>query len=277
MQLQAALEEQPVNEAASVIRALPAQVLDPMSSLLTPVAKIVVGDRIKAHCEDERLLSITEVERMLEMRAPSSAPLVLHVGQGVEYARLQRLYACADRGGQAVLLVPPQLAARASRQSTHKQVPGNIVISEPAARGDGGYEADLLLDEQSADVSDHLTGHHIPGMLVAEASRQMMIAVVERFYLPPLRSAPVRFITHEMSLEYRDFMAPLPVQILFMPSKLRRVGETNLKLSCEIRFTQRKQVGATARFSVSVIDRRYLESRESALLGAAIDEVSASR
>jgi len=67
------------------------------------------------------------------------------------------------------------------------------------------------------------------------------------------------------------------VQILFMPSKLRRVGETNLKLSCEIRFTQRKQVGATARFSVSVIDRRYLESRESALLGAAIDEVSASR
>jgi hypothetical protein len=239
-------------------------------------AKIVVGDRIKAQCIDERLLSITEVERLLQTRTPHSAPIVLHIGQGIDYARLQRLYACAERGDKAISLLPRQLPPRASNQSTHKHVPTNIAISEPIARGDGGYEASLLLDERSADVSDHLTGHHIPGMLVAEAARQMMIAVAERFYLPPQRRAPVRFITHEMSLEYHDFMVPLPVQLLFIPVKLRRVGDSNLKLSCEIRFTQRKRIGAIARFEVSVIDRRYLESREIALFGAALDEVSAS-
>ncbi|SEK00902.1 A-factor biosynthesis hotdog domain-containing protein [Paraburkholderia diazotrophica] len=134
-----------------------------------------------------------------------------------------------------------------------------------------------MLDERSADVSDHLTGHHIPGMLLAEASRQMMIAVVERFYLPVRRRAPIRFVTHEMSLEYHDFMLPLPVDILFLPMKLRRVSDLNLKLSCAIRLTQRNRIGAVARFGVSVIDRRYLEAREGVILGAALDEVSASR
>jgi hypothetical protein len=275
MQSQVALEALPIGGAAPG-HPWPAERLDRAHSMCSSIAKIVVGDRIKAHCFDERLLSITEVECLIEARTSHSRPIVLHVGQGIDYARLQRLYARVEHGDKAILLVPPKLPPRASHQSTHKHVPTNIAISEPVARGDGGYEASLLLDERSADVSDHLTGHHIPGMLVAEAARQMMIAVVERFYLPVRRRAPVRFITHEMSLAYHDFMAPLPVQLLFIPVKLRRVGDSNLKLSSEIRFTQRKRIGALARFDVSVIDRRYLESREAALFGAALDEVATS-
>lgn len=274
MHSHARYEPQPTGGAPSNA-GFPVQGWDLASSRLAPIAKIVVGDRIRAQCDDERLLSITEAERMLQTRTTSSAPFVLHVGQGIEYARLEQLYASVGRGDKAVLLLPPELPARASHETTHKHVSSNIVISEPVARGDGGYEANLLLDERSADVSDHLTGHHIPGMLVAEASRQMMIAVVEKFYLPPQRRMPVRFITHEMSLEYHDFMVPLPVHILFMPAKLRRAGDSNLKVSCEIRFTQRKRIGAIARFQVSVIDRRYLDARESALFGAALDEVAA--
>jgi hypothetical protein len=274
MYLQVAFEDRTMDDAASD-QSLHAQAMEVASSRVAPIVKIVVGDRIKAQCEDERLLSITEVERLVELRASASVPFVLHIGQGIEYARLQRLYAQASRCDKRLFLLPPQLAPRASHQSTHKHVPSNIVISEPVARGDGSHEASLLLDGKSADVSDHLTGHHIPGMLVAEAARQMMIAVVERFYLPVQRRAPIRFITHEMSLEYHDFMVPLPVQILFMPVKLRRVGNVNLKFSCEIRFSQLKRIGALARFNVSIIDRRYLESRESSLWDEAVDEVLA--
>lgn len=273
MHSQAIIESQSMGGAIANA-SFPARGWESASSPFAPIAKIVVGDRIKAQCDDERLLSITEVERMLDQRTSTSTPLVVHIGQGIEYGRLARLYACSA-GDKAMLLLPPELPARASHESTHKHVSSNIVISEPVARGDGGYEASLLLDEGSADVSDHLTGHHIPGMLVAEASRQMMIAVIEKFYLPAQRRAPVRFITHEMSVEYHDFMAPLPVHILFMPARLRRVGDSNLKASCDIRFTQSKRIGAVARFQVSVIDRRYLESRESAMLGAALDEVAA--
>ncbi|SEJ02765.1 hypothetical protein [Paraburkholderia diazotrophica] len=108
MQLPVGLEEQPVGEDVFT-HSSHTRALNPFASLLHPIAKIVVGDRIKAKCQDERLMSITEVEHMLPTRTTSNAPLVLHVGQGIEYARLERLYARVHRGEQALLLQPPQL------------------------------------------------------------------------------------------------------------------------------------------------------------------------
>ncbi|CAH2922458.1 MAG: unnamed protein product [uncultured Paraburkholderia sp.] len=150
---------------------------------------------------------------------------------------------------------------------------GNIAQS-PRSVDEMALHAVAAIDDRSADVSDHITGHHIPGMLLAEASRQMMIAVVERFYLPVRRRAAIRFITHTMSLEYHEFTMPLPVDILFLPVRLRRASDLNLNLACEIRLKQRHRIGAVARFDISVIDQRYLDSRENAHLAAALDELS---
>ncbi|RDK02745.1 AfsA-related hotdog domain-containing protein [Paraburkholderia lacunae] len=239
-------------------------------------ARIVVGSRIKSQCDHERLISVDEARRLIDGWSAADGTLALVVGQGLDDASLHGVYAAVERRGPCVVLSPSAPPRRASRRLTHKHVEPNIAITDPLAGGDGSYSCALLLDERSADVSDHLTGRHIPGQMIAEAARQTAIAVTERFFLPPGRPVEVRFVTHEMSVSYADFVLPLPIDIRCVPLKLRRASSCSLRVSYEMHFTQLRQVAAVAQFSISVVDRRYFDSREKALLDALYGQLAAA-
>lgn len=241
-------------------------------------ARIVVGDRLKSQLpDDQRLMSISDAEALLTARPAhqATAPMALHLGQGIAHDRLFRLYEqfCGTSEPDAhVTLVPGSLPSKADQALTHKHHPHNVAISVPRAHGDGTYVAELLVDEHCADMSDHLTGQHMPGMVIAEAARQMMIAVTEKFFILTKHQAGLRFVTHQMSVTYHDFVLPFPVTLRFLPLTLRRAGEHNLSASCEIRFMQSDRVATSATFSYSVVDKRYLESREGTLIERWLDE-----
>jgi hypothetical protein len=243
-----------------------------------PRARIVLGDRLKSQLpDDQRLISISDAEALLTHRDAQAAmpPLALHLGQGIAHERMFRLYAqlCGtSEPDPRVTLVPGTLPAKADQELTHKQKPHNVAISVPREHGDGTYAADLLIDEHCADMSDHLTGQHIPGMVIAEAARQMMIAVTEKFFILTPHQAGLRFVTHQMSVTYHDFVLPFPVTLRLIPLTLRRAGDHNLTASCDIRFMQSDRVVACATFSYSVVDKRYLESREGTLIERWLDE-----
>lgn len=235
---------------------------------------IVVGDRFKQQFPQEQLLSISEAEQILARGEHVKQALTLLVGQGIPYQRLEQLYEAA-KSHDHVTVLPPAILAKATRKQTHKHESSNIVISQPVARGDGTYRAQLLLDEACADISDHLTGQHIPGMLVVEAARQMMIAVAENFFIFKEAKEDSRFVTDKLEISYADFLLPLPVEIHYIPLAMRRAGIHNIKASCEIEFKQSSRTCARAHFDFSVIKRDYLEFRESELVDKVVQDALA--
>ena len=110
-------------------------------------------------------------------------------------------------------------------------------------------------------------------MAIAEAARQLMIAVTEEFFIAKGRRNELRFVTHQMDIEYLDFLLPLAVELRYVPISLRRGGDENMKLVCEVHFIQSDHIAAVARFIYSTINRSYLESRESAKLHDVLSEI----
>lgn len=236
---------------------------------------IVVGQRIKAQCDDPRLLSVAEAIALIDAWPPAGIPLALALGQGCDDESLDTLYRAVGRCASRVRIEPPSKPRRASATATHKHVGSNIAITQPVANGDGSYGCALLLDERSADVSDHLTGRHVPGQMIAEAVRQTAIAVTECFVLPAARALESRFVTHEFSVTYADFTLPLPIDIRCVPLKLRRAGGSNMRVTYEIHFLQLAHTTAVARFCLSVVDRRFFDAREAVLLDTLYERLAA--
>jgi hypothetical protein len=229
---------------------------------LQHLTRIVVGDRLKQHLHDERFVTVDEARRLLRSHL-GGRKLALHIGQGATDDDILSIYGLrAATALSEVRMVPPRWPAKASRALTHKHEPVNVLISEPTAAGDGSYVSRLTIDERCADMSDHLTGVHVPGMVVAEAARQMMIAVNERFHLPHRPVGALRFVTHSMEARYEEFLAPMEAQIRCVPITLRRVGKAGMRTTCEVIFHQGQKQAATVRFDCSVIDSVYLEREE---------------
>lgn len=239
---------------------------------VTSEAYFLVGDRIKKQLLHPKLISISEFESLLEHDARSDAvaedaAIRVLLGQGVCQ---QRLSALRDRlhGGDARANVEFDApVALASTEVTHKRNTRNIVISDPRAVDvdNGIYVSDLVIDEACAEMSDHLSGKHIQGMVIAEAARQMVLAVSEKFLVTHVDGAPVNYVTHRMDAQYFDFIFPILVRIELRLRSLRRGSGNNFKANAEISFKQNGRVGASIDFTFSALDHRFLSNRETEL------------
>jgi hypothetical protein len=106
---------------------------------------------------------------------------------------------------------------------THKHESRNVMISVPErAAGPEAFESLLMLDEACAEMSDHMTGQHLQGMVLIEAARQMFIAVAERFYARSTRPRSY-FVISRFQTEFHSFAFPIHtlVQLRVISQKSR--------------------------------------------------------
>ncbi|WP_194791930.1 AfsA-related hotdog domain-containing protein [Pseudomonas sp. UFMG81] len=221
---------------------------------------VVVGDRIKGQCTSDLFISADTAHALARSE---QSPITFHIGQGVSDDKLSHLYSLNQA---QVSLVPEQRQPRACGHTTHKHEPRNIAISKVVDNGNGTYTAALMIDEANAELSDHLTGQHISGMMIVEAARQLSIATAEQFYIAPAARGKANFITHSMRVDYNDFLLPVPTQILCIPVTLKRSGPINFRFTVLMQFRQQGQTLASVEFDTSVIDSRYFYLKESQLL-----------
>ncbi|MCE5991372.1 AfsA-related hotdog domain-containing protein [Pseudomonas sp. 5FOS] len=221
---------------------------------------IVVGNRIKNHCNNDLFISADAAHALA---SSGQAALTLHIGQGVSDDQLSNLYALNK---PQVSLVPEQLSVRACRSTTHKHERHNIAISKVVDNGNGTFSAALMIDEANAELSDHLTGQHISGMMIVEAARQLSIATAEQFYIAPAARGKANFITNSIRVDYNDFLLPVPTEILCIPVTLKRSGPINFRFTVAMQFRQQGRALATVEFDTSVIDSRYFYLKENQLL-----------
>lgn len=224
---------------------------------------VIVGDRIKEQCSCEMFISAATAESITHSH---SSPLTLHVGQGLSDKQLIQLYDSSQMKQSHVDLVPKQRSLRASLRETHKHEKCNVAISKINDNGNGTYSSTLMIDDTNAEVSDHLTGQHISGMMIVEAARQMSIATAEQFYVNPLARKKVNFLTNRMSVTFHDLMLPIKTEILCIPIMVKRSGPINFRFTINIHLRQQSNILATLEFDTSVIDARYFHLKELQLL-----------
>lgn len=72
---------------------------------------------------------------------------------------------------------------REDKRFVHKTKSKNVMISKPLLIRSNFFSSFLMLDKDCAEMTDHVTGQHIQGMVVIEAARQMMLSVTENYLL----------------------------------------------------------------------------------------------
>lgn len=173
----------------------------------------IVGDKFQLFAENPHVMAVSELEAILDGDLLNQHNLRFQLGQGVSEEQIGRLLEKTAR------LKKPWLAdfakpLKAGRKQAHKHQPQNSLISMPRRLTQDSFEVDVLIDEHCAEMSDHVTGQHIQGMVLTEAARQTFLAVSEEFYLHDEPHSSY-FVINSLDSQYLRFVFPLPMTILY--------------------------------------------------------------
>ena len=132
-------------------------------------------------------------------------------GQGLQEALIDDLFEEAEKTGRMHLFARWKGGERAGAPLSHKRRSENTMITTPLQTAEDRFEAELCLDERVDMISDHVTGQHLPGMILMEAGRQMFIATFERHFNE--EQAEVSFLITVMNNTFHHFAFPVATRI----------------------------------------------------------------
>lgn len=158
---------------------------------------------------------------------------------------------------------------RAGRAICHKHLAKNQLISCPRRVEENVFEADMLVDDRNEILSDHLTGCHLQGMLLIEATRQMFIAVGETQYkhLGVPQNGYVVF--EEITTRFEQFAFPIPTWIRQTVSEAEKVEEDRVRFAATIELFQAQGRVATSDVSYTIFEAASLGPKEEKLAAKA--------
>lgn len=137
----------------------------------------VVGDVYEVFTYHQKVLLFREViDHIWNGKDYKNKTFIL--GQGLSYFERKKLESLSKK--RKIRNIVNQGLKLASNPVTHKHKTSNIMISDPQKIAKDRFNAHLMVDAQCAEMSDHITGRHIQGMVLIEAARQMMLACAEK-------------------------------------------------------------------------------------------------
>ncbi|WP_341937874.1 AfsA-related hotdog domain-containing protein [Marinimicrobium sp. C2-29] len=231
---------------------------------------LVVGDKFSSYVQGKDAITLSNLRGLLTLSIPllpNQGKTVLVPGQGLSDASIQSLLEEAGRSpnrGYFDFSLWHDLPSRAPASLTHKQRPENTLVSTPQRLNAECFSVHLLIDEQGELMQDHQTGQHVQGMILIEAARQGMLAVVEQYFMPD-NDIDYAFVLNDMSVKYNNFAFPLAARVEC------RILEQNMDNPRRLTFFTEavvKQCGmevSLMTFSFSAMDRTRISKRESSL------------
>jgi hypothetical protein len=228
----------------------------------------VVGERFNGFArEHPEVTTLPELERMLQDGTLPSDTTVI-IGQGISDERLRSLrerIESQDPRTRVTLETDPRALERADSRLTHKHQVQNIMISIPEQVVEGErYAASLLLDDRCAEMSDHVTGQHIQGMVLIEAARQMLLAVTERHFLQEQRDRSNYYVINQLDTTFHSFGFPLGLDIEQQILSRKEGNRGSLSFEAKITLIQGGELLAEVKARYSVYDAAFLSTREAA-------------
>jgi A-factor biosynthesis hotdog domain len=173
---------------------------------------LVVGDRFADFADAVGATTITRLTRALDAGDfdPPAAPAAVTFGQGIgdyEVAYLQDTVKRRALAGQVELRYRPSRLV--NRQDVHKARQDNVLIADLTRTAPDTYQAELRLHDHNELLLDAQDRVHIQGMVAAEASRQMFLAVTEQFYTSQWPRQRYYIVLNSMNTAFENFLFPV--------------------------------------------------------------------
>ncbi|MDD7911077.1 AfsA-related hotdog domain-containing protein [Pseudovibrio exalbescens] len=231
--------------------------------------QLIVGNRLTDFAEATGAIT---AQAAIERLAQKSVEGGFVIGQGVrdEDARVIRVL------GQATgvdVHVFEEDGLRAGRSVCHKHDPVNELISMPRKVEENVFEADMLMDDRNEIMSDHLTGLHLQGMLLIEATRQMFIAVGETQYshLGVPKGGYVVF--NRLDTRFEQFAFPIPTVIRQSVTNIEQPRSDRTSFSAHIELFQEQGRVASTYVEYTIFEAASLKPKEEKLACKAVESV----
>lgn len=233
-----------------------------MNTIQNRTYTYVVGDRFEEFSKKPNVITISELENCLFLDGEDSQKNVYVLGQGVSFERFHGLSKQVKNNG--TIQLEPQEIEKSGKLLIHKQNSSNFMISLPKRLSENSFEATIHIDDQCAEMSDHVTGQHIQGMVLLEACRQMFLAVTEHYFLKK-NNGKNFFVINEMSVKYLSFAFPLPMKIEYQVIEHFVGDKNNHKFHVSMNILQNEQVCTTTEFRFSTYLTDFITVRENKL------------
>lgn len=237
----------------------------------------VVSNKLSTFARHKNIFTVDNFLAKVRSKKDASTlslnPYEVNLGQGLndeEIDGIINLIVFLDLENLFILNSLSWSKKRSSKQLTHKHKDQNIIISEPKKLSCEEYQSDLMLNESCAEMSDHITGQHIQGMVLIEAARQMVNSVSEKFLIPKGDSIRKGFVLNGMNVKFNHYVLPLDVELNFVIRKLRRGLGGNFKVDSIVNVIQNSQLMMSIQIDFSVMDKVTLLNIESKIVEQSI-------
>ena len=236
----------------------------------------LVGNRFNAFSNENAIITVNELLAVINDIANQQhirETIRVIVGQGVSDADLQLLDSLLIEHQLAELvMIESAQGKRAASCLSHKHHSYNTLISDPEQLQDKRFMSYLMIDDACAEMSDHVTGQHIQGMVLVEAARQMTIAVTEKFFIAD--SHLVGFTTDKLETVFQRYVFPVPCLMDYEIKAHRSLGN-NARFNVVVGFYQNDQLCTEVKYQFSTFDRAFLKQKESQLAADSYQELIA--
>lgn len=211
---------------------------------------------------------VNSVEGFIKKRmgaSEASKEVIYKLGQGCSEHEIDQLISESVDGNFAKAFV------KEAKEFVHKKDAKNVMITKPSLIEKDYYKAFLMLDDECAEMSDHVTGQHIQGMVVIEAARQMMLSVTENYFLTKEQQGKMWVILNEINTTFLAFLFPLEVEIYYRAEIIKN-SNSRSKHRAEVSFFQSGKLAAKINISFSVYEQEWLARHEQKLAQEVIKE-----
>lgn len=223
----------------------------------------VVGDRFKGFCVNENIMALSDFMTAISIKDQVLMKSKVKVGQGLSSAAINMLGdAIADSGLSADIDFQRPALNLMDKKHVHKHKEWNILLSEPEKVTETLYAADLLIDERCADISDHMTGQHIQGMVLTEAARQMFIGTTEAHLVDPTLEGKMTYIFNKIDIDFINFAFPLPITVEYEILDSEQKKNNAVYYRSEVRFFQNDSKLAVARVEFTNYESAFINALE---------------
>ncbi len=180
-----------------------------------------------------------------------TSPLETHVriGQGLVQNEISIL---ASRLSKAILnqTIPVKM------EHTHKHHAKNVLIANFRAVNRYESAAELYLHGENDLISDHITGIHIPGIVLTESARQLMLATLTHHGM-----VASRFILTTSESHFSGYVFPVGCS-LALSYQLVKDSAQEKRLIADITITQFNSVCAVIKIAATLVPEKIAAFNE---------------
>lgn len=239
---------------------------------------VIIGNRLTEFANNENILTYEQFNYLLKIESKlseSQNKYKIHLGQGLSDLQIESICNQIQKKelkNRFKFFEGFHNISRASRLLTHKHKIENSMISEPEKISELEFKSYLMLDDSCAEMSDHLTGQHIQGMVLIEASRQMINSISEKYLITKNITKKKGFVLNFLNSEFYEYVFPLDVELIFRLEKIRNGLDGNFKAEASVQIIQNNKPMMTVEIGFSVMEKTTLINIESQMAKLAVKQ-----